>query len=221
MSNVFNFDRKTDRLPLTLVLLIANVIVYMLMQSPGSGNSLLRWMALWPMGSPDSIETIRGLAQVPQFYPWQLITYGFLHGSLTHLFFNMLALYMFGLQLERCWGSQRFALYYFVCLAGAGLVQLMIASSSNEIYPTLGASGAVFGLLLAYGVTWPNNRIMLLFPPIPMKAKWFVVVFGTIELFMGITDRMPGIAHFAHVGGMLLGAAILYYWGWRPFKKRR
>ena len=220
MSNVFKFDRKTDRLPLTFVLLIANVVVFLLEESPAAGNALVLWMALWPRGTPDSIETLRGLAEVPQFYPWQLITYGFLHGSLTHLFFNMLALYMFGLQLERFWGSQRFALYYFVCLAGAGLMQLLIASSNNEIYPTLGASGAVFGLLLAYGVTWPNNRIMLLFPPIPMKAKWFVIIFGAIELFMGVTDQMPGIAHFAHIGGMLFGAAVLYKWGWRPFRSR-
>lgn len=218
MSNVFKFERKTDRLPLTFVLLIANIIVYLLEQSPAAGDALVRWMALWPTGTPDSIETLRGLAQVPQFFPWQLVTYGFLHGSLTHLFFNMLALYMFGLQLERFWGRQRFALYYFVCLAGAGLVQLLVASGSGEIYPTLGASGAVFGLLLAYGVTWPNNRIMLLFPPIPMKAKWFVIIFGTIELYLGVSGSTPGIAHFAHIGGMLFGAAVLYKWGWRPLR---
>ena len=214
MANQF---KRLDQMPLTYILLIANGVMYLLQQMGSSWEPILRWMALWPMGGPFSAGSSTGVVAI-QFYPWQLVTYGFLHGSMAHLFFNMLALYMFGLPLERLWGSQRFSVYYFVCLIGAGLVQLLIASTSGQVYPTLGASGAVFGLLLAYGVTWPNNQIMLLFPPIPMKAKVFVILFGAIELFMGVTGAMPGIAHFAHLGGMLFGAAILYHWGWRPFR---
>ncbi len=209
-----NNQFRLDQMPLTYLLMIANGIAFLL-QSTGATEVLLRWMALWPLGGPFAFRSSMGLIDI-QFYPWQLLTYGFLHGSLPHLFFNMLALYMFGLSLERLWGSQRFGIYYFACLVGAGLIQLLVATSSGQPYPTLGASGAVFGLLLAYGITWPNNTIMLLFPPIPMKAKWFVVIFGALELYLGVSGRAPGIAHFAHLGGMLFGAALLYYWGWRP-----
>jgi membrane associated rhomboid family serine protease len=154
--------------------------------------------------------------KVPTFWPWQLISYGFLHGSLTHIFFNMFALYLFGLPLEAGWGRSRFALYYLVCLVGAGLVQLVVASTSAEIYPTVGASGAVFGLLLAYGLRFPNNVIVLLIPPIPIKAKYFVILYGAAELLFGVTGMMPGVAHFAHLGGMLFGLVLLWKWGWRP-----
>jgi membrane associated rhomboid family serine protease len=149
------------------------------------------------------------------FALFQLITYGFLHGSFNHLFFNMFAVWMFGTPLERAWGSQRFALYYGVCVVGAGMVQLLVQLAEGGIYPTIGASGGVFGLLLAYGVMWPENRIFLIFLPIPIKAKWFVLIYGAIELLLGFTRAMPGIAHFAHLGGMIFGAMLLYRWGWR------
>lgn len=149
------------------------------------------------------------------FAVFQLLTYGFLHGSFNHLFFNMFAVWMFGTPLERAWGSRRFAVYYFTCVVGAGLVQLLVQDITAGFGPTIGASGGVFGLLLAYGVMWPNNRIFLIFLPIPIKAKWFVLIYGGIELLLGFTDRMPGIAHFAHLGGMIFGAVLLYKWGWR------
>lgn len=149
------------------------------------------------------------------FAVFQLITYGFLHGSFNHLFFNMFAVWMFGTPLERAWGSQRFALYYGVCVVGAGIVQLLVQLMEGGVYPTIGASGGVFGLLLAYGVLWPENRIFLIFLPIPIKAKWFVLIYGGIELILGFTRTMPGIAHFAHLGGMVFGAVLLYRWGWR------
>jgi membrane associated rhomboid family serine protease len=160
-------------------------------------------LALWPL-------------QSGRFEPWQLLTYGFLHGGFNHIFFNMFALWMFGLPIEQVWGSHRFALYYVVCVIGAAITQLLVQQISGEFYPTIGASGAVFGLLLAYGVMFPNNRIFLIFLPIPIKAKWFVLIYGGLELLFGITQAMPQIAHFAHLGGLLFGFAMLWYWGWRP-----
>ena len=158
------------------------------------------------------------------FLPWQIITYGFMHGSFGHLFFNGLALYMFGSSLEMTWGRNRFLTYYFTCVAGAGLIQLLVATSDitgQGIYPTIGASGGVFGLLLAYGMLFPNRELMLLIPPIPMKARTFVIVFGTIELLMGVFNTQSGIAHFAHLGGMLFGWLMIRYWrGQPPFKPR-
>ncbi|MDT8320863.1 MAG: rhomboid family intramembrane serine protease [Xanthomonadales bacterium] len=165
-------------------------------------------MALWPVGSG-------------YFTPWQLLTYAFLHGNFNHLFFNMFAVWMFGTPLERGWGSQRFLSYFVVCVVGAGIIQLLVQQLEGGSYPTIGASGGVFGLLLAYGVMWPNNRIFLLFFPVPIAAKWFVLIYGGIELMFGVTRTMPGIAHFAHLGGMIFGAALLYKWGWRPGGIRR
>ena len=150
------------------------------------------------------------------FAPYQVVSYGFLHGGFNHMFFNMIAVWMFGSPLERVWGSQRFAAFYLVCVVGAAVVQLLVQLFEGGIYPTIGASGGVFGLLLAYGVMWPNNRIFLIFLPIPIKAKWFVLIYGGIELVLGFSRAMPGIAHFAHLGGMIFGAVLLYKWGWRP-----
>ena len=160
-------------------------------------------LALWPLDS--------GFFEL-----WQLVSYGFLHGSFNHLFFNMFAVWMFGAPLEKAWGIQRFAAFYTTCVIGAGIVQLLVQQLEGGLYPTIGASGGVFGLLLAYGVMWPENRIFLIFLPVPIKAKWFVLIYGGVELLFGITGSMPGIAHFAHLGGMIFGAGLLYKWGWRP-----
>jgi membrane associated rhomboid family serine protease len=160
-------------------------------------------LALWPLYSG-------------YFQPWQLISYAFLHGSFNHLFFNMFALWMFGLPIERLWGSQKFAEYFFICVLGAGLIQLLVQYLSTDIYPTIGASGAVFGLLLAYGVMWPNNKLILIFFPVPIKAKWFVLIYGAVELIFGVTGAMPQVAHYAHLGGLFFGAGLLWRWGWRP-----
>jgi len=99
---------------------------------------------------------------------------------------------------------------------GAGITQLVVQQLSGSFWPTIGASGAVFGLLLAYGVMWPENRVMLLFLPVPIKAKWFVLIYGAVELLFGVTQTMPNVAHFAHLGGLLFGAGVLWRWGWRP-----
>lgn len=149
----------------------------------------------------------------PFYHSYQFVTYMFIHGGLDHLFFNMFALWMFGRTLEYALGSKRFLIYYMVCGVGAALVQMGVAGLTGEYgINLLGASGAVMGLLLAFGVLWPDSIIMLLIPPIPLKAKWFVLIYAAIELWMGTTGRQSGIAHFAHVGGMLWGLALLYYW---------
>jgi len=172
--------------------------------------STVNHMALWP------ITSVNTQPWQLDFQPWQLITYGFLHGGFNHLFFNMFALWMFGLPIEKMWGSRKFAEYYFICILGAGLVQLLVQYVSGGNYPTIGASGAVFGLLLAYGVTWPNAKLFLIFFPVPIKAKWFVVIYGVAELIFGVTGAMPQVAHYAHLGGLFFGAGLLWRWGWRP-----
>lgn len=168
------------------------------------------------------------------FQPYQLVTYMFMHGSFGHLFFNMFALWMFGNTLERIWGPNRFLLFYFVCGIGAGLAQELVQYiqylttlqgydnvriAANHIIPmseylnmltTVGASGAVYGILLAFGMMFPNSTIYIYFA-IPLKAKWFVLIYGIIELFAGFTS-VDNVAHFAHVGGMLFGLVLILYW---------
>jgi membrane associated rhomboid family serine protease len=185
--------------PVTQALLIANVIVYFLQQMNGSPVDEL--FALWPPGGFES-----------RFQPWQLITYSFLHASTMHIVFNMLGLYTFGADLERLFGSRFFALYYFASVLSAGVLHLVITSwMGGPPVPTVGASGGVYGLLLAYGLYFPHRQLMLIFPPIPMKARTFVIVFAVLELFFGVTGTAQGIAHFAHLGGMLGGFLMLLY----------
>ena len=200
---------STSAIPdVIFALLIANGIVYALQQF--DPHFMLRWFALQPLVSPPNI-------QFPPFMPWQLVTYGFLHstGSLMHILFNMLMLWMFGRDLERLMGPRRFLTYYMVCVIGAGIVQLLVGVMQGWGVPTLGASGGVFGILLAYGMAFPNRTIMLLFPPIPMKAKYFVILIGIFELTVGISGTNRGVANFAHVGGMLFGYLLLRHWGRR------
>ena len=188
------------------VLLVANGLVFALQQL--KFEFILVNFALWPLSTPEGW---------PSFKPWQLVTYGFLHSNanLGHIFFNMFGLWMFGRDIERLMGPQRFLIYYMTCVIGAGIVQLMFAEFQGENYPTIGASGGLFGILLAYGLTFPNRTVMLLIPPIPMKAKYFVIIYGVLELFLGVSGIAPSIAHFAHLGGMLFGYLLLRYWA-RP-----
>jgi membrane associated rhomboid family serine protease len=184
-------------------LLIANGLIFVLQQT--NTEFLYINFALWPATEPRS-----------PFMPWQILTYGFLHGSTSHIFFNMFALWMFGREIELHMGSRRFLTYYFVCVAGAGTVQLIVAALQGGLYPTVGASGGVFGILLAYGLTFPNRIIVPLFPPIPMRAITFVILFGLLELYLGFSGGAPGVANFAHLGGMFFGFLMLRYW-----RKRR
>lgn len=149
--------------------------------------------------------------QTGYFWPWQLFTYAFLHGSIGHLFFNMLGLWMFGSELERLWGPKRYMQMLAASVLSAALIQLAFTFMIGSSNPTVGASGALFGLLLSFGMLFPNRIIMPLFPPIPMKAKIFVAVFGGLELFLGLSGG-SGIAHFAHLGGMLGAYLLIRYW---------
>ena len=198
---VYNMrPRQPSAIPnVIFALLVANGIVFALQQV--MPRPLLFNFALWPAGAPGS-----------PFMPWQLISYGFLHGSVMHIAFNMFGLWMFGRELERLMGQKRFLTYYFTCVIGAGLVQLLVAEWQGGLYPTVGASGGVFGILLAYGLTFPNRMVMLIFPPIPMKAKYFVLFYGLLELYLGVSGSAPGVANFAHLGGMLFGFLLLRYW---------
>jgi membrane associated rhomboid family serine protease len=259
--------------PAVLNLLIINVILFLATSLfRNQGFDLTRWLALYYPGSEF-------------FRPYQLITHMFMHGGVTHLFFNMFALWMFGRVLEGVWGSQRFLIYYFITGLGAAGLHLLvnyfqlgniaaeasaaINTMSPEVFaqfvkdffprhmsnianfleawmndpsnpgyaaeatsfvqntvsqkiniPTVGASGAVFGVLLAFGMLFPNTRLMLIFPPIPIKAKWFVIGYGVIELYSGIANN-PGdnVAHFAHLGGMIFGFLLIKYWNKNNRKK--
>ncbi|MEO7325831.1 MAG: rhomboid family intramembrane serine protease [Dokdonella sp.] len=203
-----------DLPPVTRALLLANVVIYLAQML--TGDLLILHFALWPLG-PSPFGDVAG------FEPWQVVTYGFLHGGLSHIAFNMLALWMFGGAIERLFGARPFALYYFVCVIGAAVAQLLVMHFFPAGYfPTLGASGGIFGLLLAYGMMYPHSRIMLLFPPIPMPAWLFVTGYGAIELFLGVTGTAAGVAHFAHLGGMAIGFVMIQYWrGKLPLKPHR
>lgn len=189
--------------PVTKALLLSCVAAFCL-------NLLLpldAWFALWPLASG-------------HFMPWQVVSYGFLHGDTLHLFFNMLGLWMFGAELEQLWGQRRYGQFLLVSILTAAAAQLLITYFTGSMAPTVGASGALYGLLLAFGMLFPNRTIMPLFPPIPMKARTFVIVFGVIELAMGLWGR-SGIAHFAHLGGMLGGWLMIRHWRRSgPFRRR-
>jgi len=206
-SPIYNMrPRRPSAIPnVIFALLIANGCVFALQQL--NPRFMFLNFALWPIGEPQS-----------PFAPWQLLTYGFLHGSPMHILFNMFGLWMFGRELEQLMGSQRFLIYFLTCVVGAGIVQLIVANMQGGLYPTVGASGGVFGILLAYGLTYPNRMVMLLFPPIPMKAKYFVLFYGLLELYLGVSGNSPGVANFAHLGGMLFGFLLLRYWA-RPRRR--
>ena len=258
--------------PVVLNLLIINIILFVAtMLFRRQGVYLEQWLALYYPGSD-------------YFEPYQLVTHMFMHANITHIFFNMFALWMFGRVLENVWGGKRFFLYYFVTGLGAAGLQLLvnyiqlgniasdaaavintmspevfaeflkdyfpkdlennssfmagwIENPSNQNYidqatsfinklsgkidtPMVGASGAVFGVLLAFGMLFPNTRLMLIFPPIPIKAKWFVIIYGAIELYLGFANYAGDpIAHFAHLGGMIFGFILIKYWNKTNRKK--
>ncbi len=187
--------------PMTQWLIIANVAAYLLPQL--LGNAVMGWFALWPLES--------GL-----FMPWQVLSYAFLHGSLTHLAFNMFGLWMFGAELERVWGSRRMAQFYMVCVLAAAAVQLLVTGWMGSVAPTIGASGGLFGLLLGFAMVFPHRKIVPLLPPIPMPAWLFVTLYGLIELALGVTGTQAGVAHFAHLGGLFGGWLVIRYWRGQP-----
>ncbi|HWA14712.1 MAG TPA: rhomboid family intramembrane serine protease [Burkholderiales bacterium] len=194
--------------PFTQWLIIANGVLYLLQQAVG--NALVYWFALWPgEGS--------GIASLPLFTPWTLVTYSFLHGNFMHIAFNMLAVWMFGADLERVWGAKRTAAAYFASVVTGGIAQIIVGAMFGEGGgPVIGASAGVFGILLAYALVFPNRKIMPLFPPIPMPARVFVLIYASLELVFGITGTVSGVAHFAHLGGLVGGFLVYKYWRQRP-----
>lgn len=194
--------------PITQALILINVAMFCL-DDALSGGALRFYLELWPL-------------QGGYFMPWQLVSYAFLHGSMGHLFFNMLALWMFGGELERVWGHRRFLEFLLASVVAAAATQLLMSFLGGWSHPMVGASGGIYGLLLAYAMMFPNRIIMPLFPPIPMKVKYYVLGFGLLELFLSWQDTTSGIAHFAHLGGMLGGWLMIRFWrGHTPFKSRR
>ena len=204
--------------PVVKDLLLVNVLMYIITMI--TGNFMYGNFALFYFDSP-------------LFKPYQLVTHMFMHGGFTHILFNMYTLYIFGCVLERVWGSQKFLFYYFVTGIGAALLHMgvmwlqlqgyiadlnagdMFARAEIEALlttPTVGASGAIYGLLLAYGMLFPDNIMQLIFPPVALKAKWFVIIFGALELLLGLSGRGGNVAHFAHLGGMIFGFFLILYW---------
>src|SRR5258705_9139058 len=182
--------------PVTQALILINAVVFF--AQPVLGGSAFSSLALWPLGS--------------QFMPWQVLTYAFVHASLPHLLFNMFGVFMFGGDLERVWGPRRYVSYYLTCALAAAAAQLLVTGLTGAQYPTVGASGALFGLLLAFARVFPNRIIMPLIPPIPMRAPVFVVVYGALELVLGVTGTQAGVAHFAHLGGLAGGFLFMRFW---------
>jgi len=179
--------------PAVRILLLANVAIFGVQWMQ---PSLINDFALWPLASG--------------FQPWQLVTYGFLHGGIAHLAFNMVGLITFGSELEQYWGTRRLLSFYFASVVAAALTQLAVTASIGELAPTVGASGGIYGLLLGFAVMFPNRRVVPLIPPIPMPAWVFALLFGGLELYLGVTGTAAGIAHFAHLGGMIGGWIMIW-----------
>ena len=193
---------------LTKLLIGVNVAVFALEAVSGSG--FLATFALWPAGH----FTVAQFDGLVGFTVWQLITCGFLHANLMHLAINMYALWMFGSDVERAIGPRHYLTLYFASLLCSSATQLLVVSmmTSAGVYPTVGASGAIFGILLAFGMLFPRRTIVLLIPPIPMPAMVFVILYALLELFSGVFGTDQGVAHFAHLGGMIGAYLTLRHW---------
>lgn len=185
--------------PVTRALILLNFAIYGL--ELFAGDVLLVPLALWPPASP-------------YFHPWQLITYAFCHDPdrVWHVLLNMFALFMFGGTIERYFGPRRYLLYYLICAVSAGLTQLVVTYLMHSDGPTVGASGAVFGILLAFAWYFPNQKVIILPIPVPLSAWFVVAAYAAFELYSGVTGRHEGVAHFAHLGGMLGGILCILYW---------
>ena len=145
--------------------------------------------------------------------PWQLVTYMFMHGGFGHLFFNMYTLFIFGSVLENVWGTKKFLTFYFVTGIGAALVNIGVQYLTGSFALTVGASGAIYGILMGYAMLYPDSMLTLIFPPVSMKAKWFVLIFAGIELLLGISNNpADNVAHFAHLGGLIFAFLLIMFW---------
>jgi membrane associated rhomboid family serine protease len=188
--------------PAVRALILVNVGVFLLEQL--APDLMAAQFALWPLGST-------------YFRPWQVITYAFLHDphNILHILLNMFALFMFGRALEAYWGARRFVIFFLVCVVAAGLTQLAVQAASAGQEEVIGASGGVFGVLLAFAWYFPRQRLFVIPIPIPIPAWLFVTVYGLLELFFGVSGIEPGVAHFAHLGGLAGGALCILYWRMR------
>jgi len=209
--------------PVLKGLIIANIAVYIIQhlileiltfQGISLSNIFLRYFALWPIDFGDLFSS-----SLYSFYPWQIISYQFMHANFWHLFMNLFALWMFGSELENLWGSKKFLYYYIISGIGAAIIHLIVTPMiGSDLRPTVGASGAVYGILLAFAFTFPNRPIFMFPLFIPIPAKFFVLIFAIIELFSGFSGN-SGIAHFAHLGGALTGFLMLKFGKNLPFLK--
>jgi membrane associated rhomboid family serine protease len=192
--------------PVVRAILLANVVLFLAQWFVGEQR--LMPLELWPLG------TDRYYAGLP-FRPWQLLSYGFLHFGFWHLFFNMLGLMIFGPAVERLLGGRRFQVYYLVCVVGAAVAQLAVtALFSRDPAPTVGASGGVFGVLFAFAMSWPQQKLLVFPIPVPVPAWLWITGYALLELYQGVVGRNEGVAHFAHLGGMAAGYLLLM--AWRP-----
>lgn len=198
--------------PVTKNLILVNILIYI--ATALNENFMIGTFGLFYPSSP-------------YFHWWQVITHMFMHGGFWHIFFNMYTLFIFGVVVERIIGSKKFALFYFVCGLGAAALQIgtqyiemqafISAGAADSIAalkatPTVGASGAIYGVLIGYAMLFPDSKMTLLFPPITLSAKWMVIIFAAIELFTGVIGWVDGVAHFAHLGGMLIGWLMIRWW---------
>jgi membrane associated rhomboid family serine protease len=182
-------------------LIAANVVIFVLSVFTQTGRALYGYLALWPL---------------PHTQIWQPVTYGFLHGGFLHLTFNMFGLWMFGRVVEQQWGQRRYLIYFFVCVVGAALVNLVASAAAGHTQFTVGASGGVLGVVLAFGMMFPDARMVIFPVPYPVKAKWAILGFIVVSVGLAVTRAAPSIAHFAHLGGMLFGWLLMQYWRRSP-----
>ena len=211
--------------PVVKNLLIINGLFFLAQNIPPLDALLDLYGVLWPIGTPDRVQTSWGLVQNVGFYPWQVITSAFLHGDFWHLLFNMFLLWMFGGVVEQTLGSKRFAYFFLACVVGSSLLQLLVVTmqlhSGGGLVTSLGASGGALGVLAAFGTLYPDQRIGFLFLPVSFPAKYLVLGLAALDLFNGVSATNTGIAHFAHLGGMLTGFLLIQYWRGRlPVKPR-
>jgi membrane associated rhomboid family serine protease len=212
MNNYFGRENTGGAMfpPVIKGIIIINVIFYVLQNVFGNygigntnlGTYIYKYLALFPLSSDNFL--------MPEFYPWQLISYQFLHGSFSHILFNLLALWMLGRDIEYIWGGKKFLIYYLLCGIGAGLAQLFISPLLGSTGPTVGASGAIYGIMLAYALTYPNNSLIIFPIFIPIKAKYFILLMIAFDLFMGFGSA-DSVAHFAHLGGAAAGFLLFKF----------
>ena len=191
--------------PITVHLIIINVIFYLATRL-NQGYMYSTFALFYPT--------------TPWFKPWQVVSYMFMHGGFWHLFFNMYSLYIFGMAVERILGQKKYLILYFLAGLGAAAAQLGVQALDPAIQnvPTVGASGCIYGIIIAFAMIFPEARLTLIFPPVTLSAKWMAIIFIGIELITGITGTQAGVAHFAHLGGALIGWLLIWWWFKRPKK---